>query len=135
MRTFILSVLVGALVGVQGRGQATDKAQSGKGENVFATEWYVAKGGLGVILDQGLFIDLKSPKNELILGDGRRWTGKAAGTREFVVFFEERIWSPPAIPSEFDLSKAVVISFEDGIVRFFRFDRMLGGYYQRIPTK
>jgi hypothetical protein len=134
MKIFVFAVLAGTLLSIQGRGQAADKPQTGKETSVFATELYFSKGGLGVI-DENLYIDLKSPKNELLLKDGKRWTGKVAGAREVVMFFEDRIWSSSDLPNGFDLSKSAVVSFEGDIVRFFRFTGMSGGYYERLPAK
>ena len=135
MRMLIFTVLAGTLFSVQGYGQGADTTSSKREKNRFATEWYVAKGGIGVITSEHLYLDLKSAKNELRLMDGRSWTGKVAGTREVVMFFEDRIWSPPDLPSGFDLSKAGVISFEGDIVRFFEFASLSGGYYNRIPRE
>jgi hypothetical protein len=96
---------------------------------------YVSKGGIGVIAQDHLYIVVKSTKNELRLKDGNTWTGKRAGAREVVLFFEDRVWSPEDLPTGFDLNKSVVISFEGDIIRFFRFDKMSGGYYMRIPAE
>jgi hypothetical protein len=48
------------------------------------------------------------------------------------IFYEGKVWSPEAIPAGFDLSKAVVVSFERSKIRFFDFSVMAGGYYNRI---
>ena len=98
---------------------------------MFATNEFFAKGGIGIV-SENLYIVVKSAKNELVLGAGGRWAGLDAGRPEVVIFFEGRIWSLQAIPDRFDLSKAVVISFESDKVRFFDFHSMSGGYYRRI---
>ena len=101
---------------------------------MFPPDLYLSKGGTGII-HPDLYIVVKSAKNELILPQGKRWMGKAAPAREVVMFFEDRIWSPPDLPGNFDLTKAVVISFEGDVIRFFRFDRKSGGYYRRLAAE
>lgn len=97
--------------------------------NFFANECF-AKGGLGIV-NTNLYIDLKSDKNELQLSAGNKWIGQSTPTREVVIFFENKIFSPQALPDGFDLSESVVISFEGDKVRFFDFGKMSGGYYKR----
>ena len=43
--------------------------------------------------------------------------------------------SPQALPSGFDLSRAVIISFEADKVRFLQCSKMDGGYYERISPE
>jgi hypothetical protein len=61
-----------------------------------------------------------------------RWHGKSVTEAEVAIFYEGKVWSSQRLPDGFDLSKAVVISFESGKVRFFDFQTMSGGYYERI---
>ena len=49
-----------------------------------------------------------------------------------MVVFQDRVLSPINLPKDFDLSKAVVVSFEGDIIRYIRFDNMEGGYYDRL---
>ena len=74
---------------------------------------------------------VSSAKNELRLKDGHRWTGNDRGIREVVTVFDNRVSSRPEMPSGFDLNKAVVVSFEGAVIRFFDFQTMSGGYYRR----
>jgi hypothetical protein len=97
----------------------------------FATNECFAKGGIGIV-NEGLYIVVKSGENELRLSAGDRWTGQSSSTPEVVIFFEGRIWSPQVLPDGFDLSKAIVVSFEASKVRFFDFGKMSGGYYRRL---
>jgi hypothetical protein len=55
--------------------------------------------------------------------------------REVVFLSAGRVWSAASLPKDFDLAKAVVISFEGDQVRFFDFNRMSGGYYERLPAQ
>ena len=105
-----------------------------KDSYVFAHNYTVSKHGLGIIREN-LFVETDSPINELLLDQGNRWKGNVASTNEAVIFFEDRVWPASALPGDFDLSKAVVISFEGPTVRFFDFGRMSGGYYERPGVK
>ena len=91
---------------------------------------HMAKGGIGIV-NTHLYIDLKSATNELVLSDGHRWANLSREKPEVVVFFQDRIWPSDDLPREFDLSKAIIISFERDVVRFFEFEKSSGGYYQR----
>lgn len=108
------------------------KSRSISDESTFATNECFAKGGLGIV-NQKLYIVLRSNENELALGTGGRdkWTGHNVTVPEVVIFFKSRIWLPGALPVGFDMSKAVVVSFEDAKIRFFDFTKMSGGYYKR----
>jgi hypothetical protein len=105
-----------------------------KNSYVFAHNYTLSKHGLGIIREN-LFVETDPPINELLLGKGNLWMGNVSTTKEAVIFFEDKVWPPSALPDDFDLSKAVVISFEGGRVRFFDFRRMRGGYYERPGVK
>ena len=98
---------------------------------MFATNEFFAKGGMGII-SGNLYIAVKSAKNELVLNGGEKWVGLDASKPEAVIFFAGRIWSSHGLPDQFDLSKAVVVSFEGNKVRFFDFQKMSGGYYKKL---
>ncbi len=61
-----------------------------------------------------------------------RWLGKEVAKTEIAIFYNGKIWSPLELPDRFDLSKAVVVSFESDKVRFFDFQATAGGYFERI---
>ena len=98
---------------------------------MFATNRCFSKGGLGIV-NTSLYIVVKSAKNELRFGEKEIWSGLDASKPEFVAFFDGKVWEAPSLPKGFDLSKSVVISFEGDKVRFFDFQEMSGGYYERI---
>lgn len=123
-------VLAGALFCTQAIGQEFNKPDHVKEKTTFASNVCIAKGGIGIITSS-LYINLKSAKNELILTAGERWAGQSPMTQEVVTYFDGRIWSSQALPDGFDLSKAIVVSFEKDKVRFFDFGKMSGGYYPR----
>lgn len=111
--------------------QATKKLELAKERDMSVNNRFFAKGGIGII-DENLYIDLKSTKNELIVNPGgKRWQGQSAPMPEIAIFFDGKIWSPQQLPEAFDLGGAVVVSFERLRIRFFNFRKMSGGYYER----
>ena len=104
-----------------------------KEQKMFATNRCLSKGGLGIV-NTSLYIAVKSARNELLFGEKETWSGLDAARPEVVVFFENRVWVPENLPKEFDLSKAVVVSFEGSKIRFFDFQMMSGCYYDRIGS-
>lgn len=100
----------------------------------FARNEYFAKGGIGIIT-KALCVDLKSANNELVFDGGHRWSGRSKMTPEVLIVFGKKAFSPGALPPNFDLSKAIVVSFEGVRVRFFDFSKMSGGYYRRTGNQ
>lgn len=129
-RKFSAAVLTAVLLCSQAGSQAANAGPTIKENLSFATNEYVAKGGIG-ILTKHVYIDLKSVNNELIFDGGQRWTGRSKTTPELSIVFGNKALSPGALPPDFDLTKAIVVSFEDVRVRFFDFSKMSGGYYRR----
>jgi hypothetical protein len=125
------------LFGVQLASQ--DAQQHGAEERAsFATRWELSKGGIGMV-NKNLYIVVKSAKNarnELVLkpteGTEERWKGKNVTNTEVAFVYKGKVWSPETLPKRFDLSKAVVVSFEESKIRFFDFQAMSGGYFHRI---
>lgn len=126
---FFGAVLAMALLSATASKQTTNKPVDKNGESMVSTDRCLPKGGLGIIYTH-LYIDLKSPNNELLLDEGR-WVGKSRQTREVVFFFANKVWSSAATPPDFDLGKAQLVSFEGDVVRFFNFANTSGGYYER----
>ena len=91
------------------------------------------KGGVAIISAQ-LHVVVNGESNELISGDGSRWTGQARGQPEVAVYFQGKVWPKDGLPKDFDLRQAIVISFEAEVVRFFDFAEKKGGYYARGPA-
>jgi len=132
---YALSVLLASsLSSAPGPGQDTKSRSSEGKESMFSTREHFAKGGIGLI-NEHLYIDLKSPTNSLIVKPTPekedRWKGRSASKREVVIFYDGKVWLPQDLPDHFDLSNAVVVSFEGSKVRFFDFHAMSGGYYRR----
>lgn len=141
------ALLVAALFSPQAGSQNTQQSDAAKEKGMFATTRYLSKGGIGMISEE-LYVVVKSSrkdKNELIvkppghLGTDQsapvpetRWKGKSASQAEAAIFFRGKVWSSLELPDRFDLSKAVIISFEGDKIRFLDFQTMAGGYYERI---
>jgi hypothetical protein len=129
-----VSVLLAAtLVSAQVASQGSKKHDATEERKMFATTRCLSKGGLGIV-NTSLYIAVKSARNELLFGEKERWSGFGAANPEVVVFFENRVWVPENLPKGFDLSKAVVVSFEGSKIRFFDFQMMSGCYYERIGS-
>jgi hypothetical protein len=128
MKILICIVLLAPMFTTQGICQRPDPPADSK---AFAENRCLSKGGIGII-DKDFYVNLKSTKNELLLSAGNGWTGQNSSKQEVVIFFESKIWRSQVLPDGFDLSKAVVVSFECGKVRFFDFHKMAGCYYRRL---
>jgi len=131
VRIVALWMMAALLSGSPAINKAPSKTEAVPGEVSFATNRCYSKGGIGII-HQGLYIDLKSVQNELRLTGANRWGGKNAPLPEVVFFFQNKVWSQNALPEGFDISRAIIISFESDKVRFFDFSKMSGGYYLRM---
>ena len=135
----VLAALGTSLSSAQGASQSAMRLDAAKKREMCATSRYFSKGGIGKI-NKHLYVVVKSAsddRNELIVKPAEdkeeRWKGKSASKAEVVIVFEGMIWSSQGLPDQFDLSKAVVVSFEGDKVRFFDFHTMSGGgYYERI---
>jgi len=129
------------LLGAQGtQKQTPPKGTDVFGRDKFATNWKVAKGSVGII-NEHLYVVVKSAsneRNELIIKTREeteeRWYGKDAGKPEVVVVYDNKVWSSQSLPDGFDLSKAVVVSFERNKIRYFDFHVLDGGYYERVSA-
>ena len=112
---------------------AIGPAAQGKND-MFSSHMFYGKGRIGTINDH-LYVIVESDSNELIMqpawGGEVRWKGRNATTEEVVICYEGKVWPSLVLPNGFDLSKAVVVSFEGKKVRFFDFDSSLGGYFER----
>src|SRR5579862_9260801 len=95
------------------------------GYNVLSSIEFIPQGGIGII-NTHLYIALKSTKNELVLGSGVRWKDKTRENAEVVVFYQDKVWPKDDLPAGFDLRKAIIVSFEADVVRFFDFQEMDG---------
>lgn len=131
MRIVAYAALAVALAWIQGEGQTVNRQDALREKSVFATNRCFSKGGLGIV-NTSLYIAVKAAKNELRFGEKETWSGLEASQSEVVIFFEGKVWMQSSLPKGFDLSKAVVISFEGEKIRFFDFQSMSGGYYERI---
>jgi hypothetical protein len=130
-------ILLVDVVYAQQASQKTENYGILNGNTMITTNQCFPKGGIGII-NKSLYIVVKSAKdsrNELVVKPTEetesRWKGRSVAKAEVVIFYEGKVWSVEHVPDDFDLSRAVVISFESDKVRFFDFQAMFGGYYER----
>ncbi len=137
--TYVVFLLVASALfsGVRVSQDTKDNRAVG-GRDTFATRWELSKGGIGMI-NKHLYVVVESASNErnqLIVKPTEeteeRWYGKGVTEAEVAIFYEGKVWSSQGLPDGFDLSKAVVISFERDRIRFFDFQTMAGAYFERI---
>ncbi len=111
---------------------------AGEKKSQFATRREFSMGGIGMI-SKNLYVVVKSEaneRNELIVKPTaeteKRWHGQRVDEPEVAVFYQGEVWSFGKLPTGFDLSNSVIVSFERDKVRFFDFHAMYGAYYERI---
>jgi hypothetical protein len=114
----------------------SEKNSKATGGNWLATRRYWTQGGVGGINEHLYVVANLSGRNELIMevagGKKESWTGKEWREGEVVFVFEGRVYPSNRLPTAFDMSKAIVVSFEGSKIRFFDFTAMQGGYFDRI---
>jgi len=113
-----------------GARQINSQSHAARDKNMFATNEYWGKGGLGIV-NEHLYVILNSDKNQL-LNSGEKWAGLGMSAPEVVIYFEGKVLPLATPPDGFDLSRSVVISFERDRVRFFDFVKMSGGTIRGI---
>jgi hypothetical protein len=142
MRTtvFAVSMLLAATLFALPQAREDTKKHGSAELDAFATRREFSKGGIGLV-NKHLYVVVKSDKNgrnELVVKPTEeteeRWKGKSMAETEVAIVYEDKVWSPEALPNRFDLSKAVIVSFEGSKIRFFDFKIMAGGYYERIGS-
>jgi hypothetical protein len=137
---YVVSMLLAATFFSAQQSSQDTKSRGADKRYAFATRRYWSKGGIGMV-NKNLYIVVKSAKNdtnELIVKPTEeteeRWKGKNVTKAEVVFVYEGKVWAPQSLPDGFDLSRAVVISFEGEKIRFFDFQATVGGYYDRISS-
>lgn len=137
-REIITTILCGCLAIGLAAGCATGRKTASDYITKDTNTRYLSKGGVGFI-NTNLDVVVKSAKsdsNELIFRPTnetvQRWKGRRLKEAEMVVFYEGKVWPVESLPGEFDLSKAIFVSFEAKKIRFYDFQTMSGGYYARL---
>jgi len=124
-------VLVITLSCNQGISQVINDQDNRKEKKMTIKDWEFSKGGLGLIRDH-IYVRVKSEKNEIRWNQTEKWVGQSNQKSEVVIFYENQVWSAQNLPDGFDLSKAILISFEHDKVRFHDFVKGRGAYFERI---
>jgi hypothetical protein len=96
----------------------------------FSENYCWSKGHIGII-HPGLYIVTQGQKNELALGQFKRWTGLPAGSNEVVVAYKDQIWDRDKLPADYSLKDSAIISFEKTVIRFVDFRTNTAGFYVR----
>jgi hypothetical protein len=136
---FSFVLLISVLLQTQMNPQVGRSTKSMEKIGTFATRREFSKGGIGLV-NERLYVVVRTEKtgrNELIVrptnGAEETWHGKSITEPEVVFFYDGKVWMPSqALPDGFDLSRAIVVSFEKDKVRFFDFEKEYGAYYTRI---
>src|SRR6267142_6891863 len=111
MRIVAHIALAATLVAVDGSNQTAKKPDVIREKHMFATNEFFSKGGLGII-NPNLYIVVKSAKNGLRIGKSESWFGLDASKPEVIIVFDGKVWESGRLPEDFDLSKAIIVSFE-----------------------
>ena len=139
------ALIVFSLFNTQGIAQSAKKSGVPKEGNMCTPMVRLFQKGGVVVINPYLNVVVRSSsddRNELFLvtADGKEqsWKGKSVTKPEVVIVYEGKVyedsgWFSPDLPDQFDLSKAVVISFEKNKVQIFDFQEMRGGYHERMP--
>lgn len=116
------------------RSASSDESPGGaEARTLRVDDEFFAKGGLGIVNTE-VYLDLRSRRNELVLRDGVRWTGRERDSSQVVILWKNLPMVADEIPADFELRKSIVISFERARVTFVDFQSDRGGFYRRQPT-
>ena len=132
-----LMILISVLSLPQMNSQTGVKATNMEKAGKFETRQDYPKGGIG-ILNLKLYVvtrTLRTGKNELIIRIKDRdetWSGKGVTEPEIIFFYADKVWtSSQGLPNDFNLSHAIVVSFEKDKIRYFDFAKEFGAYFNR----
>ena len=88
-------------------------------------------GGVGVVGDN-VYVVTKGDQNKAIYGaDGKRWAGKSKLQNQVIYIVDGSVFEGNNLPENFDISRAILISFEKERIRFLDFNTFMGGFYER----
>lgn len=88
------------------------------------------QGGFGIVTGD-VYINLNSTVNEIIYAGDKKWKGKIKKYREIVIIFSGKPVATDALPKDFELSKAIIVSFEGSKVRVLGYICENSGFYER----
>jgi hypothetical protein len=124
-----LALYLAACAGSRGEPESLAKEGRAARAPLFADR-YFAKASLG-LLESGLYVVVRSQRNELVLRGGRRWYGEPREVRQVVILWKGAPVEMAALPSDFELGKSILISFEPEKIAFLDFESGKSGYYER----
>ena len=135
------SVLAAAMV-IASLGASAESAwgvESISKENMqFPNAEFIVKGGVGVV-NKSISIIVDADHNEISIknseGIKSKWIGEDAKKREIAIIVNEEVTKLSAPGADFDLRKAVIISFEENYIRFCDFQTMKGGSFARLAKR
>lgn len=90
----------------------------------------LGKGGIGII-SKDLYVVTQSTTNEVILRNGKRWSGLSSSKPQVVFVVNGEVVQDPSSNPSFDIAKAVLISFQVSGIYFYNFPNSSGGNYLR----
>lgn len=90
----------------------------------------IPKGGIGLIKNR-LYIVTASMRNELLLANGRRWSGLGWKVPQVVVVWRNEVMDMNAVPKDFVPGESVIISFQPDYVDVIDPEAGLSFYYVR----
>ncbi|GEP45725.1 hypothetical protein BGE01nite_50160 [Brevifollis gellanilyticus] len=89
-----------------------------------------AKDELGSI-GSGAYVVLNSPNNEIVLPNGKRWTGRVRGIRDLMLVRDNTITPATEVPEAMQSSYQVMVDFQRNGIKYSFFDVKEGGVYPR----
>ncbi len=139
------TIFVLALMAALGcRGGVSQKLGQHEGAKAMHGEtfrWEMTVGRLGIINSHLYVVTRSEPteQNTIIIKptdtSEERWYGKNIAVYQVVFFYKGKIWSPESLPEGFDMSEAIMISFEKEKIHIFDFSANRGMYYARLPER
>jgi hypothetical protein len=112
-------------------GPATSLSEGQSVDKSLLENLYYPKGSFGLV-GAKVYVSVKSPRNELVVRSGSRWTGEPRGVRQVVLLWKGEPVSEATLPPDFELSKAILVSFEGERITFVDFETGTSGYYRRL---
>ena len=82
-------------------------------------------------LGNGVYVVVDSPRNEVLLPGGRRWTGRLRGTRDVMLIKDGQIMSATGVPESIRQTCEVQINFEQDKIGYYYLRTRQGSAFER----